>query len=112
MTDPKLLLGYNLKQQNKVIFKPVSNLERLLSHQLTLEVPEQKLEKQQSGIHPKLKNVIRLSISKVDRFQVGNINFRLENWKKVTSDKYILDIIKYWLKLDSLMRWHILNLSK
>ena len=40
----------------------------------------------------KLKNVIKTSISKSGSFQAGNIKHLLENWKRITSDKYILDI--------------------
>ena len=47
----------------------------------------------------KLKNVIKMSISKADSFQSGNIQNFLENWKRITLDKYILDIVKHGLKL-------------
>ena len=47
----------------------------------------------------KLKNVIKMSISKADSFPSGNIQNFLENWKRITSDKYILDIVKHGLKL-------------
>ena len=50
----------------------------------------------------KLKNVIKTSISKADSFQAGNIKPFLENWKRITSDKYILDIVKHGLKLEFL----------
>ena len=50
----------------------------------------------------KLKNVIKTSISKSDSFQAGNIKHFLENWKRITSDKYILDIVKHGLKLEFL----------
>ena len=51
----------------------------------------------------KLKNIIKISISKTDSFQAGNIKKRfLENWKRITSDKYILDIVKHGLKLEFL----------
>ena len=52
-------------------------------------------------MHTKLNNVIKTSISKANSFQAGNKNF-LENWKRITSDKYILDIVKHGLKLDFL----------
>ena len=49
----------------------------------------------------KLKNVIKASISKADSFQAGNVKNIQENWKRrITSDKYILDIVKHGLKLD------------
>ena len=47
-------------------------------------------------------NVIKTSISKADSFQAGNIKFFLENWKRVTSEKYIIDTAKHGLKLDFL----------
>ena len=50
----------------------------------------------------KLKNVVKTSVSKADRFQAGNIKFFWENWKRITSDKYILDIVKHGLKLEFL----------
>ena len=50
----------------------------------------------------KLNNVIKTSISKADSFQAGNIKIFLENWKRITSDKYILDIVKHGLKLEFL----------
>ena len=50
----------------------------------------------------KLNNVIKTSISKADSFQAGNIKNFLENWKRITSDKYILDIVKHGLKLEFL----------
>ena len=50
----------------------------------------------------KLNNVIKTSISKADSFQAGNIKHFLENWKRITSDKYILDIVKHGLKLEFL----------
>ena len=50
----------------------------------------------------KLKNVIMMSISKADSFQSGNIQNFLVNWKRITSDKYILDIVKHGLKLEFL----------
>ena len=50
----------------------------------------------------KLKNVIKVSISKTDSFQTGNIKHFPENWKRITSDKYILDIVKHGLKLEFL----------
>ena len=50
----------------------------------------------------KLKNIIQTSISKADSFQAGNITNFLENWKRITSDKYILDIVKHGLKLEFL----------
>ena len=37
-----------------------------------------------------------MSISKADSFQSGNIQNFLENWKRITSDKYI---VKHGLKL-------------
>ena len=37
-----------------------------------------------------------------DSFQAGNIKLFLENWKRITSDKYILDIVKHVLKLEFL----------
>ena len=52
-------------------------------------------------MHTKLNNVIKTSISKANSFQAGNKNF-LENWKRITSDKYILDIVKHGLKLEFL----------
>ena len=50
----------------------------------------------------KLNNVIKTSINKADSFQAGNIKNFLENWKRITSDKYILDIVKHGLKLEFL----------
>ena len=50
----------------------------------------------------KLNNVIKTSINKANSFQAGNIKSFLENWKRITSDKYILDIIKHGLKLEFL----------
>ena len=50
----------------------------------------------------KLKNVLEISISKTDSFQAGNIKHFLENWKNITSGKYILDIVKHGLKLEYL----------
>ena len=50
----------------------------------------------------KLNNAIKTSISKADSFQAGNIKNFLENWKRITSDKYILDIVKHGLKLEFL----------
>ena len=50
----------------------------------------------------KLNNVIKTSINKADSFQAGNIKIFLENWKRITSDKYILDIVKHGLKLEFL----------
>ena len=55
-------------------------------------------------IQLKLKNVIKISISTANSFQAGNIKFFLENWKKITSDKYILDIAKHGLKLEFLSK--------
>ena len=46
----------------------------------------------------KLNNVIKTSISKADSFKEDNIKIFLENWKRITSDKYILDIVKHGLK--------------
>ena len=66
------------------------------------ELPARKLESQVRDIHLKLKNVIRTSISKFDSFQAGNIKHFLENWKRITSDKYILDTVKHRFKLDFL----------
>ena len=63
-------------------------------------VPAQKLEKQVKDIHLKLNNVIRTSVSKVGRFPTGNIKKFLESWKKLTSDKCILDVVKNELKLE------------
>ena len=41
------------------------------------------------------------SISKDDSFQAGSIKRKiLENWKRITLDKYILDIVKHGLKLE------------
>ena len=48
----------------------------------------------------KLNNVIKTSIRKTDSFQAGNIKNVLENWKGITSDKYILDIVNHGLKLE------------
>ena len=48
----------------------------------------------------KLNNVIKTSISKAYSFQAGNINIFLENWKRITSDKYTLDLVKHGLKLE------------
>ena len=48
----------------------------------------------------KLNNVIKTPINKADTFQAGNIKIFLENWKGITSDKYILDIVKHGLKLE------------
>ena len=50
----------------------------------------------------KLNNVTKTSISKADSFQAGKIKNFLENWKRITSDKYILDIVKHGLKLEFL----------
>ena len=50
----------------------------------------------------KLKNVVKTSVSKADSFQAGNIKNFWENWKRITSDKYILDIVKHGLKLEFL----------
>ena len=50
----------------------------------------------------KLKNVIKTSINKADNFQAGSIQNFLENWKRITSDKYILDTVKHELKLEFL----------
>ena len=50
----------------------------------------------------KLNNVIKTSISKADSFQAGNIKNFLKNWKRITSDKYILEIVKHGLKLEFL----------
>ena len=50
----------------------------------------------------KLNNVIKTSINKADSFQAGNIKNFLENWKRITSDKYILDTVKHGLKLEFL----------
>ena len=50
----------------------------------------------------KLKNVIKTSISKADSFQAGCIQNFHENWKRIPSDKYILDIAKHGLKLEFL----------
>ena len=50
----------------------------------------------------KLNNVIKTSINKADSFQAGNIKKFPENWKRITSDKYILDIVKHGLKLEFL----------
>ena len=52
----------------------------------------------------KLKNVIKTSISKVHSFQAGNIKKFLKNWKKITSDKYIINIVKHGLKLEFLSK--------
>ena len=38
--------------------------------------------------------------SRVEKFTAGNIGNRYENWRKLTSDKHILDIIKKGLKLE------------
>ena len=46
----------------------------------------------------KLNNVIKTCISKTDSFQTGNIKNFLKNWKRIISDKYILDIVKHGLK--------------
>ena len=51
-----------------------------------------------------LKNVIKTSISKVHSFQAGNIKKFLKNWKKITSDKYIINIVKHGLKLEFLSK--------
>ena len=48
----------------------------------------------------KLSNAIKTSISKTDSFQTGNIKIFLKNWKRIISDKYILDIVKHGLKLE------------
>ena len=50
----------------------------------------------------KLNNVTKTSISKADSFQAGKIKIFLENWKGITSDKYIIDIFKHGLKLEFL----------
>ena len=50
----------------------------------------------------KLNNVIKTSISKVYSFQAGDIKNFQGNWKRITSDKYILDIVKHGLKLEFL----------
>ena len=50
----------------------------------------------------KSNNVIKTSISTADSFQAGNVKIFLENWKRITSDKYILDIAKHGLKLQFL----------
>ena len=52
----------------------------------------------------KLKNVIKTSISKVHSFQAGDTKKFLKNWKRITSDKYIIDIVKHGLKLESLSK--------
>ena len=52
----------------------------------------------------KLKNVIKASINKANSFQAGNIKKFLENWKKITLNKYILDIVKHGLKLEFLSK--------
>ena len=49
-----------------------------------------------------LKNVIKTSISKADSFHAGNIKNFLENSKRITLDKYILDIVKHGLQLEFL----------
>ena len=66
------------------------------------QVPAQKLKNQVRDIYTKLNNVIKTSTSKTDSFQAGNIKNFLENWKRITSVKYILDIVKHGLKLDFL----------
>ena len=47
----------------------------------------------------KLKNVIKTSISKANSFPAGNIQNFLENWKRITLDKYS---IEHGLKLEFL----------
>ena len=47
-------------------------------------------------------NNVKTSINKTDSFQADNIKNVLENWKRITSDKYILDIVKHGLKLELL----------
>ena len=44
------------------------------------------------------------STSKADSFLAGNIKDFLENWEKVTLDKYILDIAKHGSKLEFLSK--------
>ena len=66
------------------------------------QVAVQKLIDQVRDIHMKLKNVVKTSISKADSFQAGNIKNFLENWKRITSDKFILDIVKHGLKIEFL----------
>ena len=48
----------------------------------------------------KLNNVIKTCISKTDSFQTGNIKSFLKKWKRIISDKNILDIVKHGLKLE------------
>ena len=52
----------------------------------------------------KFKNAIKASINKANSFQSGNMKKFLENWKKKTSNKYILDTVKHWLKLEFLSK--------
>ena len=56
------------------------------------------------NIQLKLKNLIKTSTSKADSFLAGNIKDFLENWEKVTLDKYILDIVKHGSKLEFLSK--------
>ena len=66
------------------------------------QVPVQELKNQVRDIRMKSNNVIKTSISTADSFQAGNVKIFLENWKRITSDKYILDIAKHGLKLQFL----------
>ena len=38
----------------------------------------------------------------MEQYEAGNIKHCLQNWQEITSDPYILDIVKYGLKLDFL----------
>ena len=60
-------------------------------------------EEEQGPIQQELK-VSDTDIKKLhdlaETFKAGNIKFHLENWKKLTNDKYILSIVQHGLKVN------------
>ena len=59
-------------------------IDKLISAQTSGQPEDLNRERQETG-------------TSASSFQAGNVKIFLENWKKITSDKYILDIAKHEL---------------
>ena len=74
------------------------------SHEeLPIKTKQLLCEEEQGPIQQELK-VSDTDIKKLhdlaEKFKAGNIKFHLENWKKLTNDKYILSIVQHGLKVN------------
>ena len=69
----------------------------------TIAIPQEKLSCNKIGTTTILKfqqEIIPILKRNIQNFSGGNLKNHLPKWKNVTSDKFFLDIIENWQKLD------------